>query len=78
MLTPFQWVVLTVEEARKLQDYIERSTATKGLAVNYEILKVGMLEIYSKLAEFVEMSDHYGANLRDFNPDDFAREDYEH
>lgn len=35
MLTPFQFAILTVEDARLLADYIRQSTSTKTCNVNY-------------------------------------------
>ena len=57
---PFEWAVLTVQEARLLMEYIEKTTATKGLSRNYDkIYKAGMADIYSKLREFVEANHQY-------------------
>lgn len=62
MLLPFQWAILTVEEARLLVEYIEKSTATKTMPRYYEkTQKVGMLQIYEKLREFVEVNAQYEA-----------------
>lgn len=59
MLLPHQWAVLTVEEATILMQYIEKSTATKSMSRNYDKMeKVGVLEIYNKLREFVEYHRH--------------------
>lgn len=69
MLLPFQWAVLTVEEAKLLIAYIETSTATKTIKRNYDkIKKAGMMEIYDKLRTFIIDSDNYEYNLRHFNP----------
>ena len=74
MLLPFNWSLLTLDEARQLVDYIEKSTATNGQSRNYDkMTKVGVMDIYSKLREFVEAADHYEANIRYLNTDDFER-----
>lgn len=60
MLMPFEWAVLTVQEARQLMEYIEKSTATKSMPRNYDkIYKAGMNEIYEKLRQFVEANIQY-------------------
>ena len=60
MLMPFEWAVLTIEEAKLLIDYIEKSTATKTIPRYYEKMqRFGMLEIYRKLREFVELHEHH-------------------
>lgn len=62
MLMPFDWAVLTVQEARLLMEYIEKSTATKTQPRYYEkIQKAGMLPIYEKLREFVETNAQHQA-----------------
>lgn len=77
MLLPFQWAVLTVEEARLLMSYIESSTATKSQFKNYDKMqKAGMLQVYEKLREFVETSVQWEGNLRWLDPNNFeTRED---
>ena len=62
MLMPFEWACLTVQEARLLMQYIEKSTGTKTMPRYYEKMqKHGMLEIYNKLREFVELNAQYQA-----------------
>ena len=62
MLMPFDWAVLTVQEAKLLMEYIEKSTATKTQPRFYEkIQKLDMLPIYEKLREFVELHNQYQA-----------------
>ncbi|MDE2095688.1 MAG: hypothetical protein KGL39_00395 [Patescibacteria group bacterium] len=79
MLLPFEWAVLTMEEAHLLKEYIEKTTAIKGLPVNYKgMTKVGMREIHSKLCEFVRASTNYMVNLQFFNPDDYAETGHVH
>lgn len=75
MLTPFQFAIITVEEAQELMGYIERSTNTPAFSKNYKKMeKEGVLEIYNKLRNFVEESTQYNGNLRYLNPDDYVRE----
>lgn len=65
MLLPFEWAVLTVQEARQLMEYIEKSTATKTMPRNYDkIHKAGLTDIYDKLRQFVEANAQYEINLR--------------
>lgn len=79
MLLPFQWSVLTLDEARTLMKFIEESTATKGQSRNYDKMqKAGVLEVYNSIRTFVEKADHWSGNLEYFNPDDYAREDHDH
>ena len=60
MLMPFDWAVLTVEEAKLLMEYIEKSTATKTQPKYYEkIQRLGLLPIYEKLREFVELHNQW-------------------
>lgn len=60
MIMPFDWAVLTIEEAKLLMEYIEKSTATKTQPKYYDkIQRLGMLPIYEKLREFVELHNHY-------------------
>jgi len=77
MLTPFQWAVLTVEDARLLMQYIEKTTATKSQPRNYDKMqKAGMLEVYNRLREFVELNTHFENTLRYLDTSDFERRDY--
>lgn len=65
MLLPFQWAVITIEEATLLMQYIETSTATKSMYRNYDKMqKAGVMGIYEKLREFVDSVEHYNNNLR--------------
>ena len=76
MLLPFQWAVLTIEEAKLMLDYIEKTTASKGLSRNYhKMQKVGMLETYNKLREFIESAAHYDEYLRPLDPYSFQTKD---
>jgi hypothetical protein len=62
MMMPFDWAVLSIEEAKLLMEYIEKSTATKTQKKYYEkIQRLGMLPIYQKLREFVELHNQYKA-----------------
>ena len=60
MLMPFEWAVLTIEEAKLLMNYIEKSTSSKTIPRRYEKMQeLGLLEIYNKLREFVELHTHH-------------------
>ena len=62
MMMPFDWAVLSIEEAKLLMEYIEKSTATKTQKKYYEkIQRLGILPIYQKLREFVELHNQYKA-----------------
>lgn len=62
MLMPFEWAVLTVQEARLLMEYIEKSTSSKTMPRRYDkIQEAGMLPVYEKLREFVELRQQYQA-----------------
>ena len=75
MLTPFQWAIITVDEARLLMDYIERKTDTPAFPKNYKKMqKEGILDMYNKLRFFVEEATQYEGNLRYLNPDDYVKE----
>ena len=59
---PFEWAVLTVQEARLLMTYIEKSTATKTMPKRYDKMQqFGVLPIYEKLRDFVELNAQYQA-----------------
>lgn len=67
MLMPFEWAVITVEEARILKKFIEASTATKAYPVNYKkIEEAGMQIMYDKLSMFISEHEHYEGQLRYF------------
>lgn len=77
MLLPFDFALLTVEEARLLIKFIERQTATKSNSKNYEkMTKLGVMEIYRKLEEFTLASDHYNYDLRCLETSRIKMEDY--
>lgn len=60
MLLPFDWAVITLNEAKILVDFIEKSTATPKIPINYEKMsKVNILEMYDKLKHFITNSQHY-------------------
>lgn len=62
MLMPNEWAVITIQEARLLMEYIEKSTSSKTMPRRYEKMQeVGMLPIYEKLREFVELNARYQA-----------------
>jgi len=70
MLLPFEWAILTVAEASLLMKYIETTTSTKSMPINYDkMYKAGMADIYGKLREFVEANGQYN-NLRDLDTSD--------
>lgn len=76
MLLPFEFVILTLEDAQKLVNYIETSTATvTNLKNTNKMIKLGVYDIYMKLEEFVRQSKHYKDNLCWFLPDDYLRKD---
>jgi hypothetical protein len=59
---PFDWAVLTVQEAKLLMEYIEKSTASKTMPIRYDKMQqVGILDIYMRLREFVELHNQYQA-----------------
>jgi len=65
MLLPFDFAVITTAEARQLMEFVEKQTGTKTNTRNYEKMqKLGVLEIYNKLREFVEAANHYEWQLR--------------
>ena len=65
MLLPFEFAVITVQEARLLMEFIEKQTATKSISKNYEKMqKLGVMEMYDKLCSFVGSADHYEHELR--------------
>jgi len=62
MLLPLEFAILSVQEARQLVEYIEKSTASKTMPIRYDkIQQVGMLDIYMRLREFVELHKQYQA-----------------
>ncbi len=77
MLLPFDFAVLTKEEAKLLKEFIEKMTATKNNTRNYEKMqKLGIMLIYDKLREFVESSDHYQHSIRNLDTSRLVTEDY--
>ena len=69
MLLPFEWAILTLEEAKLMKDYIQKSTARKGLSVDYKrIHEAGLSGIWEKLEEFINQAEHYRHQLKDFDP----------
>jgi hypothetical protein len=74
MLMPFEWAVITVEEARILKKFIETVTATKAYPVNYKkIEESGMKIMYDKLSMFISEADHYAGQLKYFQEKDYDR-----
>jgi hypothetical protein len=79
MLMPFDWAVLTVEDARLLRGFIQKVTGTPAQPKNYKKMQdAGVLDIYHKLDEFVEARDHYQNDLRRLDPNDFEPRSYDH
>jgi hypothetical protein len=67
VLKPFEYAILTIKEANLLLSFIERVTATKSTPRNYDkMAKMGILDTYNNLREFVEGSEHYDSVLRGF------------
>ena len=76
MLNSFQFSIIRLEEAKKLIEFIEKVTATKGLSRNYEKMgKEGIIEVYNELREFVDSSTHYENYLKYFDSNDYKRSD---
>ena len=76
MLLPFEFAILTVEEAKLLKKFIEESTATKAFPKNYmKMGSAGVLELYRKLEEFLHDRQQWNDRLRYFDPNDFAPAD---
>ena len=62
MLLPLEFAILSVQEAKLLMEYIEKSTSSKTMPIRYDkIQQVGMLDIYMRLREFVELHKQYQA-----------------
>jgi len=67
---------LTFDEAKLLMEFIEKSTATKGLTRNYEKMqKAGVMEIYNRLREFVEQKVHYEDQIRYLDTSRYVTDD---
>jgi len=76
VLNPFEFAVITVDEARHLMKFIEESTGTPSMPRNYDKMgKRGVLQIYNSLRQFVEKVDHYRDNLEYFDPSSYQRSD---
>ncbi len=72
MLMPFEYGLLSLEEANKLIEYIEKTTATKNNPQNYEKMRsVGILDSYNGLRNFVDEAYQYN-KLKNLNVDDIA------
>lgn len=72
MLLPFDFAVLTSDEASILFEFIEKATETKACPKNYKKMQeLGIHDIYVNLREFLEMRHSYCNNLRYLNPDDY-------
>ena len=79
MLMPFEWAVLTVEEASELSAFIEKMTATPTQPINFKKMQdLGIYDMYNKLRHLVDQAAHYQRNLESLNPDDFASYDHYH
>ena len=79
MLLPHQWAVLTVEEAKALKVFIEKSTATKREKIYLKKIKdQNIFELWNKLREFIENYEQYEYILRHLDTSEFAPEDHEH
>lgn len=59
-MLPHEWAVLTVTEAKKLVEFIDKMTAGNYQRMN----ELGVLSIYSQLRSFVANSKHYEQTLR--------------
>ena len=76
MLLPFDFAVITYEEAKLLRDFIRAKTDSPDRDKDYDQMrKDGVLEIYSKLDDFCKMAEHYEYNLQRLDPSDFVTRD---
>lgn len=71
MLMPFDFAIITSAEAKQLIEFIEKSTETKKNPKNYEkIIKLGVMELYNKLTEFVYNANYYENILKNLDLED--------
>lgn len=76
MLLPFQFAILTREDAKVLTDYLLKSVGAKASESKWKKLQeLGISEIYSKLEEFLSMSYHYDNELHSLDSSDFQRKE---
>lgn len=61
MLLPFDWTILTLEDAQTLKNFIGLSIDNSSVAVDEKILR-----IYMDLKKFIQKSDHYYNHLKYF------------
>lgn len=61
MLMQFECAILTLEDARILVEFIQKSTASKSIPVNYnKIDKSSVADLYYKLSRFLEANNQLG------------------
>ena len=78
MLNPFEYSIITLEEAKKLVQFIEKTTSTPSLSKNYlKMQELGILSIYDELRMFINNCNHYEDYLRYFDSKDYKRSDEE-
>jgi len=69
MLLPFEFGIITIEDASLLKTFIEKQTATKAYPVNYKKMQEeGVMNIYEKLIDFIYSHEHYLGKLK-YYPD---------
>lgn len=74
MLMPFDFVILTYDEAVTLCEFVKKNILVpKGTKPSpAKDIKDGVAALYSKLTEFITMSNHYQNDLRSLDPGDFV------
>jgi hypothetical protein len=76
MLLPFEFAIISKDEITTLMDFIRRMTETKTIKENYpKMEKLGILELYEKLRQFMYSSNHYHNELQYFDTISLKRDE---
>lgn len=65
MLQPFEFAILTQQDAEILVEFIIKQTASKSSPINYKKMgELKVLNIYEQLMNFIESKRQYDNNLK--------------
>ena len=77
MLTPNNFAVLSLEDARAIFDALNKLIKVQRFHKDFQkkLQETGIsMELYEQLREFLEANNQYINNLRYFDPDEYTKE----
>lgn len=78
MLIPFDFAIMTIEDANRIYKFIIKMTDKKGQVNHKKIEEEGLTDLFNKVSRFIEGRDQWIYTLENLSTSDFEprRNDY--